>query len=320
MKSINRREFIKYTGAGAAGLALPFSPEAGIREEEEKAIAIPKNPICIFSKHLQFLDFEDLGKYVIDVGFDGVDLTVRKGGHVEPAEAPDVLPSALEKIRKSGALVPMMASSINDPDDPLTEPVLKAAGENGVEFYRMAYHRYDPSRGTEEKLSTLRPAMTKLADINEKYGIHGAYQNHQGEFVGASIWDWWYVIKDLDPRWIGFQYDVRHAIVEGGMSWVNDFSLIKDFVRCSVIKDFHWVKKKDGSWRSQSVPLNEGMVNFERYFGMYKQFGINGPISLHFEYPIYEKSMTKKEKMDFALKVMAKDIEKLRGHLQNAGL
>ena len=317
MRSINRREFIKYTGAGAAGLTLPFFPMAGVKEEAPVA---PKNPICIFSKHLQFLDFEDLGKYVLDVGFDGVDLTVRKGGHVEPAEAAEILPAALEKIHKSGAVVPMMATSINNPDDPLTEPVLKAAGENGVDFYRMAYHRYGDAENLEEKLLALRPAMVRLAEMNEKYGIHGAYQNHQGDLVGASVWDWWYVIKDLDPRWIGFQYDVRHAVVEGGMSWVNDFTLIKDFVKCTVIKDFHWVKKDHGSWRSQSVPLNEGMVDFKRYFEMYKQFGIHGPISLHFEYPIYDKSMTKREKMDFARKVMAKDIEKLRDHLQSAGL
>ena len=317
MKSITRRKFIQYTGMGAASLTLPFS---SIAMRQGKAPGTSKNPICIFSKHLQFLDFEDLGKYVMDVGFDGVDLTVRNGGHVEPAEAPDVLPGALDKIRKSGAVVPTMATSINDPDDPLTEPVLKTAGENGVGFYRMAYHRYGDTDDLEGKLLAIKANMARLAKMNEKYGIHGAYQNHQGNFVGASIWDWWYVIKDLDPRWIGFQYDVRHAMVEGGMSWANDFTLIKDFVKCTVIKDFHWVKKEDGSWRSQSVPLNQGMVDFEKYFTMCKQFGINGPISLHFEYPIYEKSMTKQEKMDFARKVMAKDIEKLRDHLQDAGL
>ncbi len=317
MKQINRREFVKYSALGAAGLSVSF-PSTGMTSENK--LSNVKNPICIFSKHLQWLDFEDLGKYVMDVGFDGVDLTVRKGGHVDPEDAVSVLPGALEKIRRSGAVVPMMVTNVNDPDHPLTEPVLKTAGEHDIGFYRMAYHRYDRSKSIQDNLTALRPAMSRLAKLNEKYGIHGAYQNHQGDFLGASLWDWWYIIKDLDPRWIGFQYDIRHAVVEGGMSWLNDFTLVRDYIKCSVAKDFHWVKKEDGSWRSQSVSLGEGMVEMTKYFEHYKKFGINGPISLHFEYPIYEDSMTKKEKMDFARKVMAKDIEKLRDYLQKAGL
>ncbi len=34
----------------------------------------------MFSKHLQALNFEQLGEAVAAIGFDGVDLTVREGG------------------------------------------------------------------------------------------------------------------------------------------------------------------------------------------------------------------------------------------------
>ncbi|HQF11253.1 MAG TPA: hypothetical protein PKV22_03150, partial [Paludibacteraceae bacterium] len=44
-----------------------------------------KLPVCIFSKHLQFLDWRSLGEKVTEMGFAGIDLTVRKDGHVEPA-------------------------------------------------------------------------------------------------------------------------------------------------------------------------------------------------------------------------------------------
>ena len=44
------------------------------------------------------LDWSDLGRAVKDTGFDGVDLTVRPGGHVLPERAADDLPRAIEAI------------------------------------------------------------------------------------------------------------------------------------------------------------------------------------------------------------------------------
>jgi L-ribulose-5-phosphate 3-epimerase len=40
--------------------------------------------IAIFSKHLEFLEGDELAKGAKEIGFDGIDLAVRKGGHVEP--------------------------------------------------------------------------------------------------------------------------------------------------------------------------------------------------------------------------------------------
>ena len=38
--------------------------------------------VSIFSKHLRFLEGEALAKGAAEIGFDGVDLAVRSGGHV----------------------------------------------------------------------------------------------------------------------------------------------------------------------------------------------------------------------------------------------
>ncbi len=309
---------MKYTSAGSAALAMPFGTFA-----DRLVTEMPDNPICIFTKHLQWMDYEDLGKYVKDVGFDGVDLTVRKGGHVEHEAAPKILPEAIDKIRKSGTQVPMMVTSINSTDDPLTEPILKAASENGVKYYRMAYYSYKEGLSIEENLENLKKKVSELAGMNEKYRIHGAYQNHAGERVGGPVWDLWYLVRGLDPRWIGIQYDIRHATVEGGTSWPTGLKLVKDYVKCTAIKDFKWEQRNDGSWRPVTVPLGKGMVDFKKYFEMTESLELHGPITLHIEYPIYEQdeeSLSKKEKMKFARTVMAKDLEKLRDDLNKAGL
>ena len=138
---ISRRNFIKSGMAASAAISagvVPLYPSPG-----------KKIPICIFSKHLHWLDFTEMARYAKNLGFDGIDLTVRRGGHVPPEKVEDLLPRAIEEITKVGMEVPMMATNINDPEDPLTKKVLKTAGENGIRFYRMAYYRF---KG-EEKLT-----------------------------------------------------------------------------------------------------------------------------------------------------------------------
>ena len=87
---------------------------------------------------MQWLDFEDVGKFVKDVGFDGVDLTVRKGGHIEPGEVTYKLPTAVDQITKASVVIPMMATNIKDAMAPNTDMLLKTASRNGIKYYRMA--------------------------------------------------------------------------------------------------------------------------------------------------------------------------------------
>ena len=63
---------------------LPFI-QCGVFGSISKRKSI--HPICYFSKHLQWLDIDDLGIALKEAGFDGADLTVRAGGHVEPENA-----------------------------------------------------------------------------------------------------------------------------------------------------------------------------------------------------------------------------------------
>src|SRR5688572_33013126 len=58
--------------------------------------------IHIFSKHLQFLNIHDMTEAAAEMGFDGVDLTVRPNGHVVPERVENDLPNAAEAMRKIG--------------------------------------------------------------------------------------------------------------------------------------------------------------------------------------------------------------------------
>ena len=314
-----RRDFIKKTTIASAGIPLIGT---SILKDPIKPELSQKCPVCIFSKHLQFLDYDDMADTVLETGLDGVDLGVRKGSHVEPDRVEKDLPRAVEAIKKRDLVVPMMVTRIKDPDDPRVERILKTASDQGIKFYRMAYYRYDEEIGIEQSLDKIKPMVARLAEINQTYGIHGAYQNHSGHYMGAPVWDIWMVLKDLDPEWIGCQYDIMHATVEGANSWEIGLKLIKPFIRCVVVKDRAW-KKENGEWDDVNVPLGEGFTDLDRFLGYLKEFGFTGPISIHFEYPIFDhddKTLTLEQKRKSAVKHISRDVAFLKNRMKEAGL
>src|SRR5436190_24216600 len=95
-----------------------------------------KVKVAIFSKHLQFLEGDALAQAAAELGFDGVDLTVRKGGHVEPARVAQDLPPLVAKLRQHGLQVPMVTTDIVDAETPFTADILKTIAELGIRYYR----------------------------------------------------------------------------------------------------------------------------------------------------------------------------------------
>lgn len=238
----------------------------------------------VFSKHLQFLNYPDMAEAAAEIGFDGVDLTVRRNGHVLPERVGEDLPRAVEAIRSAGLLADMMASEVNNALDPLHRRVLRIAAAAGIKWYRLGYVDFN-DQPIPERLAELNEQMKQLARFNKMLGIAGAYQNHAGQRVGAAIWDIWHLLSEIEPDAIGCQYDIRHAIVEGGTAWKNGLKLIRPKINCIVLKDFVW-KQVEGKWRVVNVPLGEGMVDFDTYFKLLKASALDVPVSIHFEYDL----------------------------------
>jgi sugar phosphate isomerase/epimerase len=319
LNSLSRRDFLLgAAGAGALlGGALPFMQKASAMRDME-----PEMKICVFSKHLQWRDYKGTGETAADIGFDGVDLTVRPGGHVLPERVEEDLPKAVEAIKKAGSSVPMMVTRINDPSDPTTTTILRTAAKLGIKYYRMGSYKYNDGKSIPAQLADIRAKLKDLAALNQQYNLHGAYQNHSGSMqFGAPVWDIWYAIQEIDPRWMGCQFDIRHATVEGGQAWPTHFQLIAPHVKTIIAKDFVW-EKTDKGWRLRNCPLNEGMVNFPAYFKRVKQADITGPISLHLEYDLGGAEHGKKDigSKKNVLSAMRKDLAILKRWLHEAKL
>jgi L-ribulose-5-phosphate 3-epimerase UlaE len=134
--------------------------------------------------------------------------------------------------------------------------------------------------------------------------------------VGASPWEVKKILETANQEFFGAQYDIRHAVAEGGRSWSNGLKLLKNHIKTIVLKDFKW-GKVNGKWQIVNVPIGEGMVDFNAYFKLLKSFGLKPPVCLHLEYPLggadkgrYEITVDQKIVFD-AMKNDLKTIQKL---------
>ena len=316
-RNMSRRQLIRdmvVAGTAAPIVGLAAARRGGGRSEFK---------ICIFSKHLQWLDYNAMAETAAELGFDGVDLTVRNKGHVLPERVEDDLPKAVEAIKRAGIDPLMMATDINDPDDPNTEKILKTASALGIKYYRLGKYRYTEDKSITSTLNDASPMIRDLAAMNEHYNIFGSYQNHAGNgYVGAPLWDLWELIKELDPRYMGCQFDIRHATVEGGQTWPLNLRLMSKHINTLAIKDFLW-QMRDNKWQTVNCPLGQGQVDYDGYLQLLKKLSVSGPISIHYEYDLgganhgATKLTIGKEKLFAAIQA---DLRFLRACLRENGL
>lgn len=313
---MNRRGFIQTTGLSAAGISLAGS---GMTNSVLKSKAV-KRPICAFTKCLQFLTFDEVGEVLAQLGFDGADMPVRSGGQVEPEEVKTGLPLAVKTLRKYGMEIPMIVTAITNPADPISIAILQAAADSGIKYYRTGWLKYDESKSIDKNLDEHRKTIEKLAELNEKLGIHGDYQNHSGASVGSPVWDLYELMKNVNPEFMGVQYDIRHAVVEGVFSWKLGMKRIAPWITTIDIKDSVFEKNVSGEWKTKNVFLGEGMVNFDEFLKEYARMKVEAPISIHYEYDLGGAELGKKETTMNPMKIyemMKKDLIWLRGAMKN---
>jgi sugar phosphate isomerase/epimerase len=236
---------------------------------------------------------------------------VRPGGRAEPREVESALPKFIEKAQKHDLTTDMIVTGIVTASDPFTERILRAASSSGIKYYRLGWLDYDKKAGIPDTLKKYKRDFSDLVKLNMKYKIHGGYQNHSGEKVGSPVWDLNELLGSFPPEYLGSQYDVRHAMVEGADSWVLGMRLISSHIKTLAIKDFTW-KLTGNKPEPVSVPLGEGMVDWERYFGMIKELNIIAPLTLHIEYPLLaegEENLSLIKQQEIIVRKLKKDAD-----------
>ncbi len=243
-----------------------------------------KTELTVFSKHLHWCPVAELPGVLETIGADGLDVTVRPGGHVRPERVRDELPALVEGCRARGYEVVMICTAIHDAEEPHARLILETAAALGIKYYRMGWLEYRPG-GTRDGLREISRRLEDLAAMNAHYGIKGGYQNHDGLWFGAAVWDLAMLLDRINSPWLGVQYDILNAAIEGSNSWPLAFDYVAPRVHTLALKDAVW-QKSEGRWRVEYRPVGQGWVDFKPLREKWQAGRLAVPLTLHFEYSL----------------------------------
>jgi sugar phosphate isomerase/epimerase len=246
--------------------------------------------LVMFSKHLAPLSIEEAAKTAGELGFEGLDLTVRPGGHVEPAEVRQALPAAAKAVRALGFDIPMITTAITGADQEHAGDVFRAAADCGIRDLKLGYWQYQGFGNMRRQIEEVKEGLNGISALASECGVRANMHIHSGDFMTANPAVLWHVLLGRDPDVIGAYIDPGHMAAEGGMSgWRIGMDLLTPWINLVAIKDMAYVHHADPAlgkerWLTRMVPLTDGLVPWPEVFAHLRDIGFDGTVSLHSEY------------------------------------
>ena len=133
---MTRRRAMAALGASAL-LAREARPQAAAEKDGGPKAGVAQGPrttpvICAFSQNLIKVPYPELGLIAQQIGYDGVDLTVMDGGHVNPHVTNVDMVRAIESVRGAGLEVPIITTTLTGTTDPTVYGILAITGHTQV--------------------------------------------------------------------------------------------------------------------------------------------------------------------------------------------
>jgi len=283
--ALTRRHLLAGMAAGAAA-----RPQAvAERPQAPTALGGAMRPritpaVCLYSRVLIKIGYIDLPMIVRGLGFDGVDLSVERGGHVPPDKADYNLMPALEAFTGVGLDVPMLTTGLTLLDKD-AEQVLGLATYIGVPFYRPGHWKFTGSMEVQMELSLVQRDIIGLAQLGRFTKMVMGIHNYLDGAGGASVADINRVIRPIDGQWVGYDFDVGYATIEGGEAGFEaPLGLALPRLKMVTVRDFQWDRRDDGTRQPKACPLGDGVVDFARFFAALARAKFAGPISLQVDH------------------------------------
>jgi sugar phosphate isomerase/epimerase len=288
--------------AAATQLRAQAPPQTGAGQAANAQTTRRAPEVIVFSQNLVQIEYPELGDIAKQMGFDGVDLTVRPGGHIEPRLANVDLVRAFEVMEGNGLSVPVITTALTTPADRTAVPVIALAGMSHVPMFRPGDWSYGNSPNIMMRLGEVQREFAGLLNIGRQYQIAAVMHNQTGSNVGAAVWDVQRIIEPFEAAWAGFYFDVCNATAEGGGgSWETALRLAMPRIKAVTVQDFVWEKQND-RWQMTKCPLGQGMVDWTKFFRMLAQANYTGPVTLEVGYTVKDMPSALARDLQFARK------------------
>jgi sugar phosphate isomerase/epimerase len=199
-----------------------------------------------YTRHLHWLrDADEIAEAAIEMTCGGVEPTIQPyPGHINPEKVAQELPSFVRTMQKHGLRVKQVrGGNQTDVSAPNLEAMVATMGQLGVTHYWVGTDNYDFSKPIMPQLDAIKFKVDKFVKLNQKHGTTLMYHTRAGaNSVGSVVWDLLYVMKDFDPRYVGFHWDTGHMSHHGEM-WETLMRTAGPYIVAIAWKDRAWEQR-----------------------------------------------------------------------------
>jgi hypothetical protein len=188
-------------------------------------------------------DPDEIAEAAIEITCGGVQPTVQEyPGHIDPSKVATELPAFVKTMQKHGLRVKQVrGGNQTDVTAPNVEAIVGTMGQLGVTHYWMGTDSYDFSKPIIGQLDAIKLKVDRFVKLNQKHGTTLMYHTRAGaNAVGSVVWDLLYVMKDFDPKYVGFHWDTGHMALHGSTMWELLMRTAGPYVVAMSWKDRAW--------------------------------------------------------------------------------
>ncbi|HEY3094124.1 MAG TPA: TIM barrel protein, partial [Vicinamibacterales bacterium] len=247
---MNRRAFLQ--GSLGATVAAPLLAEL-VHAQGRAPVTIPA-PVPVTrklildanSRALQWLrSADEVATAAIEMACGGVCPTVLPyPGHIDPARVAQELPAFVNRVRSHGLRVTQIKGpAITDAGDPNAERIIATAAQAGCTHYSLGGYTYDLTRPLTPQLDAIKSRVERFVRLNRQHNITLVYDTVPGPAsVGGVVLDLLPVLKEFDPKYVGFHWDTGHMALHGDGSWETLMRLAGPYIATVGWRDRGWVQ------------------------------------------------------------------------------
>jgi sugar phosphate isomerase/epimerase len=248
--------------------------------------------IVLNSKFFHTLSVSELAVKARELGFDGIDVCVRPGHPVHPANVETALPQAVTAWNAQGLLCPLATAPVTlaNPDAPEVEPLYAGCAAAGVPRVKIGFFPFSPGEDYWALVDAARRALEGFTRVGERHGVQTVYQVHSGPVLGSNCAGLMHLLRGLDPRWVGAYPDLGHMLLDGE-DYPMGLAMVREYLSMVAAKDAYHAPQPAGNeppFVPRFVKLGSGAVNWRRALGALKALGFDGAFSVHTEYDFDE--------------------------------
>ncbi|GHV37345.1 hypothetical protein AGMMS49546_04820 [Spirochaetia bacterium] len=245
------------------------------------------NSLMVFTKPWKGDSPDELASRVAGLGFQGIELPVRDGFQVTPANYKDTLSRAVESLGKKNVKIISVAGNIE-------ADLIRAMGKSGVKVLRVMLSA-DPKKPYLEQEEAYYRQVSDLLPVLKESGVTLGVQNHFGNYLGCSSAGLMRFVGRFPVEQVGAVLDLAHCAITGEITeFALDIAashLIMVNIKAGYLHRSNYATAPEAAWKTVWVPGRHGALSWTHAAEELKKRNYTGPICLTAEYSGIDKPL-----------------------------